>query len=165
MRTGSHGDDLEVVMRIVLGAVIAIGLALGLAATQMAAQTATPYKLGMFEHGGHRFVGMVIQNDTLVVDLSRTVPGDSGSGRAALNTPGTLREMIARWDANTSTRMAALAAAAAAKPPSFSWKVSEVKTLPPITDPKVLLSTAVNYTEHALEMTGNSNTAASAAAV
>ena len=147
------------------GFVAAAGLALVVGAAQTGAQSATPYKLGMFEQGGRTFVGMVVNNDTLVVDLSRTTPGDSGGGRAALNTPGTLKEMIARWDANTGTRMAALAAAVAAKPPSFSWKVSEVKVLPPISDPKVLLSTAVNYTEHSIEMTGNSNTAASAAAV
>src|SRR5687768_10503169 len=94
-------------MRTVFGGLIAAGLALGLVAADITAQTATPYKLGMFEEKGRAFVGMVIQNDTLVVDLSRTVPGDSGSGRAALNTPGTLKELIARWDANTSSRLAA----------------------------------------------------------
>lgn len=34
------------------------------------AQSPTPYKLGMFEQDGRRFVGLVLFNDTQVVDLS-----------------------------------------------------------------------------------------------
>ena len=91
----------------------------------------------------------------MVIDLSRANPG----------APATLKQLIAGWDANTGTRLAALAASSAQKAPAFSMPVAQVKILPPIPDPKVLLSTAVNYTEHAIEMTGNSNTAATAAAV
>ena len=87
---------------------------------------------------------MVIQNDTVVVDLSR----------ANVGAPATLKQLIAGWDAGTGTRLAALAAASAAKAPEFSMKVSAVKTLPPIPDPSVLLNAAVNYNEHGLEMRG-----------
>lgn len=75
-------------MRIVLSGVIATGLALGLAAAQTTAQTGTPYKLGMFEQGGRTFAGLVIQNDTQVVDLSR----------ANIGAPATLKQLIAGWD-------------------------------------------------------------------
>ena len=138
-------------MRTVLGGFIAMGLAIAFAAANPDAQTATPYKLGMFEQNGRAFVGLVVQNDTTVIDLSR----------ANVGAPATLKQLIASWDASTASRMAALAA----KPPAGAMKVSDVKHLPPITDPRVLLSTAVNYTEHALEMTGNSNVASAAANV
>jgi len=133
--------------------VVAAGLAVGMSA--LTAQTAEPYKLGMFQQGNRMFVGMVIQKDSLVVDLSR----------ANVGAPPTLKQLIAGWDAKLGTQLAALAASSAMKAPAFSMKVSDVKTLPPITDPSVLLSTAVNYTEHAMEMTGNATAAASAAAV
>ncbi len=140
--------------KLLMGLIAAAGAA-ALAVAGLGAQGATPYKLGMFQQGTRTFVGLVIQNDTVVVDLSRA---DAG-------VPATLRQLIAGWDAGTGTRLAALAAASAAKAPAFSMKVSELKTLPPITDPRVLLSTAVNYTEHSMEMTGTATAAASAAAV
>ena len=135
-------------MRTLHAGLMAIGLAA--LAAHLGAQ-APAYKLGMFEQGGRSFVGLVINNDTAVIDLSR----------ASTGTPATLKQLIAAWDANTASRMAALAA----KPPANVIKIAEVKHLPPIPDPRVLLSTAVNYSEHAIEMTGNSNTAAEAAKV
>ncbi len=132
------------------GFMAAVGLAVAMGAAQTGAQSATPYKLGMFEQGGRTFAGLVIQNDTQVIDLSR----------ANVGAPATLKQLIAGWDAKLAGSLAALAAK-----PGTTIAVAQLKTLPPIPDPTVLLSTAVNYTEHALEMTGNSNTAANAAAV
>ena len=40
--------------------------------------------------------------------------------------------------------------------------IKQVKTLPPIPDPTVLLNAAVNYSEHGMEMTGQATVAASA---
>ena len=45
------------------------------AAGTTGAQSPAPYKLGMFQQGSRSFVGMVIQNDTVVVDLSRANVG------------------------------------------------------------------------------------------
>ena len=133
----------------------AAGLAAALTIATPAAQTGTPFKLGMFERSGRPFVGMVINNDTVVIDLIA----------ANIGVPATLKELIARWDTNAA-RVTKLAADATRELPGpFSHKIADVKALPPITDPRVLLSTAVNYTEHSLEMTGKANTAASAAAV
>lgn len=128
----------------------AVGLAVAVSVAQSGAQSAAPYKLGMFQQGTRQFVGLVINNDTLVVDLSATKTG----------VPATLKQLIAGWDAKMASQLAALAAK-----PGTTIPVAQLKHLPPITDPKVLLSTAVNYTEHAIEMTGKANTAASAAAV
>src|SRR5688572_33196035 len=99
MRTGWRVNDLEVVMRIALGGVIAMGMALVLATTHTTAQTATPYKLGMFEQNGRTFVGLVIQNDTQVIDLSRANVGASA----------TLKQLIAGWDAKIGAQLASLA--------------------------------------------------------
>ena len=116
------------------------------------AQTAAPYKLGMFDQHGRQFVGMVIQKDTVVVDLSK----------ASVNVPATLKQLIAGWDAGTGARLAALAASSSTKPPAFSMPIKQVKTLPPIPDPSALLNAAVNYSEHGMEMTGQATVAASA---
>ena len=139
-------------MKTLHAGLIALGLAAAMGMAGADAQGPTPYKLGMFQQGTRSFVGMVIQNDTLVVDLSRANAG----------TPATLKQLIAGWDAGTGTRLAALAALSTAKAPAFSMKVSEVKTLPPIPDHSVLLNAAVNYSEHGIEMTGVATTAVSA---
>jgi 2,4-didehydro-3-deoxy-L-rhamnonate hydrolase len=128
-----------------LRAAAGLAVALGMAAPQ--AQTATPYKLGMFEQNGRAFVGMVVNNDSQVIDLSR----------ANVNAPATLKQLIAGWDAKLGAALAALAAK-----PSAAMPITQVKTLPPIPDPSVLLNAAVNYSEHGVEMTGQATVAASA---
>jgi 2-keto-4-pentenoate hydratase/2-oxohepta-3-ene-1,7-dioic acid hydratase in catechol pathway len=134
-------------------ALVVAVLAAGIAMASAGAQTAEPYKLGMFRGGARTFVGMVIKNDTLVIDLSRAAGG----------APATLKQLIQRWDAKTATRLATLAAASARKAPKkISMQVSQVRTLPPIADPAVLLNAAVNYSEHGIEMTGLATFAASA---
>lgn len=129
------------------GVIAAIGLALVGASAHTSAQATAPYKLGMFDQNGRAFVGMVIQNDTMVIDLSR----------AGVNAPATLKQMIAGWDAGMAMRLAALRAK-----PSGAVPIKQVKTLPPIPDPSVLLNIAVNYSEHGVEMTGQATAAASA---
>lgn len=119
---------------------VAIGGALG-------AQSGAAYKLGMFEQNGRSFVGLVIQNDSQVIDLSR----------ANVGAPSTLKQLVASWDAKMANSLAALAA----KPPA-TIAVKQLKTLPPIPDPSVLLNVAVNYSEHGMEMTGQGTSAASA---
>ena len=110
-------------------------------------QSPTPYKLGMFEQNGRPFVGLVVQNDTQVVDLSR----------ANVGVPATLKQLVTAWDSKMANQLAALATK-----PSATIPVKQLKTLPPIADPSVLLNIAVNYSEHGVEMTGQATTAASA---
>ncbi len=105
------------------------------------AQGSEPYKLGMFQQGDRRFVGLVLK-DTTVLDLSR----------AGITAPATLKELIARWDAPMADRLAKIAADAAGQPPAYALQLSALKTLPPISDPTTMLNMAVNYQEHANEM-------------
>ena len=116
----------------------------GIAATS--AQSATPYKLGMFDQNGRQFVGLVIQ-DAQVVDLSR----------ANIGAPATLKQLIAAWDAKMHRT-----ARGAGRQAGTTIPVAQLKTLPPIPDPTVLLNAAVNYSEHGIEMTGQATVAASA---
>ena len=127
------------------GFLAAVALAIGAAA--LSAQSPATYKLGMFEQGGRQFVGLVIQNDAQVVDLSR----------ANVGAPATLKQLITGWDAKMASSLAALAAK-----PTATIPVKQLKTLAPIPDPSVLLNVAVNYSEHGIEMTGQATSAASA---
>ena len=139
-------------MRTLHGGLAAATLLAVIAIATTSAQSTSPYKLGMFEQNGRTFVGMVLQNDSLVVDLSR----------AGVSAPATLKLLIAGWDAKMAAALSALAASASAKPPAFSMALKQVKTLPPIPDPSALLNAAVNYSEHGMEMTGQATVAASA---
>lgn len=125
------------------GVMAVIAAALG---ASIAAQTSPPYKLGMFEQGGRTFVGLVVQNDTQVIDLVR-----------AINAPPSLKQLITNWDAKMAERLAALAGK-----PNGTIPVKQLHTLPPIPDPSALLNVAVNYSEHGVEMTGQATSAASA---
>ena len=84
----------------------------------------------------------MVLKDEMVIDLGRTIAG----------TPPTIKGLIAQWSQPTADRFASVASDAMANPPASAMKVAQLKLLPPITDPKVLLSTAVNYQEHAMEM-------------
>jgi 2-keto-4-pentenoate hydratase/2-oxohepta-3-ene-1,7-dioic acid hydratase in catechol pathway len=147
---------LEVpVIRLIRASMVAATLAALASLAEPRAQGApTPYKLAMFQQGNRVFVGMVL-NDEMVIDLGRTIAG----------TPPTIKGLIAQWSQPTADRFASVAADSIANPPASAMKVSQLKLLPPIADPKVLLSTAVNYQEHAVEMRSTTTISANAAAV
>jgi 2,4-diketo-3-deoxy-L-fuconate hydrolase len=143
------------VIRVISAAIVALVLAAAASLGRPLAQSApTPYKLGMFQQGDRIFVGMVL-NDDVVIDLGRTIAG----------TPSTIKGLIAQWSQPTADRFASVAADTLSNPPASAMKVAQLKVLPPITDPKVLLSTAVNYQEHAMEMKSTTTISESAAAV
>jgi 2-keto-4-pentenoate hydratase/2-oxohepta-3-ene-1,7-dioic acid hydratase in catechol pathway len=133
-------DTFRLVAALCLGTIA--GCADG--ATQEAATPQgppAPYKLGMFSGGGRPFVGMIVA-DTLVLDLAR----------AGVNAPSTLKELIAGWDEATAGRLGALAGASSRQAPAYALRLSDVRTLPPISDPEAILMAARNYAEHADEM-------------
>jgi 2-keto-4-pentenoate hydratase/2-oxohepta-3-ene-1,7-dioic acid hydratase in catechol pathway len=125
-------------------------------ASQTAAPTgpAEPYKLGMFSQGTRTFPGLVL-DDSLVVDLSA----------AGINAPATVQELIAGWDQATSDRVAKVAADARRQAPTYSFKVDQLKTLPPITNPSAVLMAARNFAEHAAEMAATGRTLGTTAVV
>ena len=112
------------------------------------------YKLGMFRLGADDFVGLVV-NDDVVVDLSR----------ADVGTPATLHELIEIWNEPMADRLSSLAGGALQEAPVFSHQLSELKTLPPVTDPDAIVNAARNYEEHAAEMAATGRTAGTTAVV
>ena len=120
----------------------------------VAPQAPEPYKLGMFRQNDRDFAGVVV-GDTMVLDLSRTL------GMAS----PPLKDLIAGWDAAMAGRIAKLVSDARRTRPAYAVELSQVKVLPPISNPGVILNAAVNYQEHAAEMKSGTTVAADAAAV
>lgn len=106
-----------------------------------------PYKLGMFRQDTRVFPGLVL-DDSLVVDLSQ----------AGISAPATVQELIAGWDQGTADRVAKVAADARRQAPPYAFKVDQLKTLPPITNPNAVLMAARNFAEHAAEMAATGRT-------
>jgi 2-keto-4-pentenoate hydratase/2-oxohepta-3-ene-1,7-dioic acid hydratase in catechol pathway len=125
--------------RLAHGALTAIGLAAVMSV--VVAQSNTTYKLGRFAQGGRTFLGLVL-NDSVAVDLSKADP----------SLPLEMTILMERYD-TLKSRLASIAAEAAAKRPAHAYDVKTLDTLPPVI-PQNILNAAVNYTEHAAEMAG-----------
>jgi 2-keto-4-pentenoate hydratase/2-oxohepta-3-ene-1,7-dioic acid hydratase in catechol pathway len=110
--------------------------------TTTVAQTPVAYKLGTFEAGGARFVGLVVGDAVVRLDQALERP------------PREMGDLIARYDA-LKPRLQEFAAAAAGQGarPKFVVSLASVKVLPPVL-PGTLLNAAVNYVEHEKEMSG-----------
>jgi 2-keto-4-pentenoate hydratase/2-oxohepta-3-ene-1,7-dioic acid hydratase in catechol pathway len=141
--------------RIYLRLIAALALA-GLAgcAPPAAPGPPEPYKLGMFRQGARTFLGLVVGDDR-VVDLSR----------ANVSAPVTLKELVVAWDQAMADRLGRLAAGARRQPPSYSYPLSQLATLPPIADPGAMVMAARNYEEHAAEMAATGRTSGTTAVV
>ncbi len=127
----------------------------------LAAQDATPFKLGTFQDDDHVYVGLVL-DDRLVVDISQA--NDTLDG-ARLSMPGDMRGVIERYD-ELRPRLGAIADAAAASgvQAPYVMALGSVKTLPPIT-PNIIYNAASNYSLHAAEMARRAAGGAEPAAV
>jgi 2,4-didehydro-3-deoxy-L-rhamnonate hydrolase len=110
--------------------------------TTTVAQTPVAYKLGTFEAGGARFVGVVAGDAVARLDQALERP------------PREMGELIARYD-ELKPKLQEFAAAAAGKGtrPKYVVGLASVKVLPPVL-PGTILNAAVNYVEHEKEMAG-----------
>jgi 2-keto-4-pentenoate hydratase/2-oxohepta-3-ene-1,7-dioic acid hydratase in catechol pathway len=122
---------------------IVTGLVAASAVTFPEAQSgsATPFKLGTFAQGSRTFVGLVL-NDATAVDLSKADP----------SLPADMKALLEQYD-SVRAKLASIASSAAATRPAHAYDIKSLKTLPPVM-PQNILNAAVNYTEHAKEMTG-----------
>jgi 2-keto-4-pentenoate hydratase/2-oxohepta-3-ene-1,7-dioic acid hydratase in catechol pathway len=145
--------------RVLTMPVFVAGLAGVLASCTSTAQQnppATPFKLGTFGQGTRVFVGLVLR-DALVVDIAAANAAfqQQGTGHA-MTIPADMKGVIEAYDAGLGPRLRALAATAASASTRPAY-VHEIKTLtakPPIMYPQTILNAAVNYVEHAREMSG-----------
>ena len=110
--------------------VVGLCLAGACAGGFVAAQSApVPFKLGTFERGGTRFVGIVLRESSVI------------EFPAARD----MKDLIARYD---QLRPQILEAARTGK----QVDVKTLKVLPPIMYPMTMMNVAVNYREHDIEM-------------
>ena len=114
-------------MKRFISALCAAILVAGLLPT--AQEPATTFKLGTFERGGTRFVGIVLRESSVI------------EFPAARD----MKDLIARYD---QLRPQILEAVRTGK----QVDVKTLKILPPIMYPTTMLNVAVNYREHDVEM-------------
>ena len=124
--------------------------------TNVFGQGAVPFKLGTFEHGDRRFVGIVVK-DAIVIDFTQADAAlKSPASRVAA--PADMKDLIARYDAGVRARINDVleflrnTKAPAGAPLSYVHDLKSLKTLPPIMYPTTMLNVAVNYRAHAAEM-------------
>jgi 2-keto-4-pentenoate hydratase/2-oxohepta-3-ene-1,7-dioic acid hydratase in catechol pathway len=112
------------------------------------------FKLGTFERQGYAFVGIVL-DDTLVIDFTAANSSLPVQGIPVVS-PADMKDLIARYDSGIRTRIVQIVEYVSNLPvnnrPAYLHNTGNVKTLPPIMFPTVIMNAALNYTEHALEM-------------
>src|SRR5574341_925043 len=132
---------------------IALGFAFALFGVNPSAvaQSGTqPFKLGTFERQGQVLLGVVL-SDTQVIDLAKANAAlesrDSTAKRLVM--PGDMKELIGRYETELAGRLSALASevAAAGTMPAYVYRITDLKTLPPVR-PAIILNGGGNYREH-----------------
>lgn len=116
----------------------------------VAAQTATPFKLGAFQAGSREFLGLVLQDNRVVEIAAANAAFEKHTARAArIKIPADMNELIARYEQDVGPRLREIAAANAQAPTvSYSHQLGSVRILPPVR-PAVILNAGANYPEHA----------------
>ena len=132
-----HGGLIAAAAMAVIGGIAGTG-----------AQSATPYKLGMFEQNGRQ---LRRHGDSRHAGRGPVARQCRRAGHAEA---ADRRLSDARTRRHSSRR--------SPRKPRDHHSGRQLKTLPPIPDPTVLLNAAVNYSEHGIEMTGQATVAASA---
>jgi 2-keto-4-pentenoate hydratase/2-oxohepta-3-ene-1,7-dioic acid hydratase in catechol pathway len=137
------------VHRFIIALILAAGLAAGYQA--LSAQSATPFKLGIFERQGRAFIGLSVR-DTHVADMSAANAAFESRNASApkVRMPADMKELIERYDTELKDRLRALArdVAAAQSAPPYVYAVADLHALPPVR-PAVILNAGANYEEHA----------------
>jgi 2-keto-4-pentenoate hydratase/2-oxohepta-3-ene-1,7-dioic acid hydratase in catechol pathway len=114
---------------------------------------AQPFKLGTFESRGQTLLGLVLQDQTVIDitsinhELEKLRPG-----WRKLAPPADMKELIARYDGEWRERLHAIAKEHQALRGAYVYDRKSLKIRPPIQYPETILNAAVNYTEHASEM-------------
>ncbi len=126
--------------------------------SQTAFGSVEPFKLGTFEHDGEVIIGIVLR-DQLVVDLARA--NASLERRrplwVELPMPSDMNELIGRYEYGMRERIHKIVDALVpeidgGRRPAYVHQLGAVETLPPV-QPGLILAAALNYWEHAEEMT------------
>jgi len=115
---------------------------------------AISFKLGSFEDNGEPFVGIVL-NDFKIIDLAKANTQLNIEGKE-IESPLNMKDLINRYNSGLRERIFniinTINSTENNKPPAYVHNLEDVKILPPIMYPQIMVNTALNYTEHALEM-------------
>jgi 2-keto-4-pentenoate hydratase/2-oxohepta-3-ene-1,7-dioic acid hydratase in catechol pathway len=129
-------------------------LALAMSFNACAQNGTTPFKVGSFEDDGRAFVGIVLDGST-VVDIA-TANDQLPAPDSAVASPADMKDLISRYDAELRGRIIQIINNVNALPannrPAYVHDVGDLAIMPPVMYPRTMMNTALNYTEHALEM-------------
>jgi len=114
-----------------------------------AESAAVPFKLGTFRAADREYLGLVL-NDSTIVDIPAANRAWETRNATApkVKIPDDMKELIARYNADLGPRLRELARFASAGGQSFSRPVTQVRILPPVR-PSLILNAGANYSEHA----------------
>ena len=114
----------------------------------------TPFKLGSFENNGRAFVGIVL-SDSVVIDIA-TANAQLPRQGDFVAPPIDMKDLISRYHNGLRDRIIQIIDGVNTMPgnnrPAYVHSVGNLKILPPVMYPRTMMNTALNYTEHALEM-------------
>lgn len=126
----------------------------GLAWSQSIAE---PFKVGTFEIAGAPTVGIVLR-DSVVVELNAANSDlETDGAYPQIPMPADMLELISRYDYGLKKRLYEIVNHLSARRsrgderPSFVHDVDNVRTLPPIMYPGIILNAAVNFYSHVSE--------------
>jgi 2-keto-4-pentenoate hydratase/2-oxohepta-3-ene-1,7-dioic acid hydratase in catechol pathway len=146
-----------------------VGLALlgatGGSAALAAAGTATvPFKLGTFHAAEKDYLGLVLQDSTVVDIAAANAAWERRNGAAPkLHIPTDMKDLIARYDDGLGARLRVLAQfASTTGSAKFARRVADVRILPPVR-PALIFNAGANYPEHAQGIVAQAQREAAAA--
>jgi 2-keto-4-pentenoate hydratase/2-oxohepta-3-ene-1,7-dioic acid hydratase in catechol pathway len=136
---------------------LALFLLLTLPALGLPQSIAEPFKVSTFEIDGSPMVGIVLR-DSLIVELdAANLALEKDSRYPQIPLPADMLELISRYDYGLKRRLYEIVNHVVAgdhlgaNRPGYVHDVSDVRTLPPIMYPGIILNAAVNFYSHVSE--------------
>ena len=137
--------------------VLTLVLMLAMPALGWSQTIAEPFKVGTFEIDGAPTVGIVLR-DRLIVELeAANLALERNSAFPEIPLPADMLELIGRYDYGLKRRLYEIVNHLVASDllgderPDYVHNVGDVRTLPPIMYPGIILNAAVNFYSHVLE--------------
>ena len=135
-------------------AFLMVALTLAMSLNSHAQSTVTPFTLGSFESDGRAFVGIVLSGSTVIDIATANVQLPRQGGVVA--PPMDMKDLITRYDDGLRDRVIQIIdnvnAMSGDNHPAYVHDLGNLTILPPVMYPRTMVNTALNYTEHALEM-------------
>ena len=118
---------------------------------------AEPFKVGTFEIAGSPTVGIVLRDSVIIELNAANADLEKDASYPQIPMPADMLELISRYDYGLKRRLYEIVNHLSARRargderPSFVHDVDNVRTLPPIMYPGIILNAAVNFFSHVSE--------------